>query len=291
MIDDSTLRTNPVRNVSDTALWVAMFRALESERADALFNDPHARRLAGARGQAIMQAMPSGAGAAWPMVVRTAVMDEIVLRCAAQGTATVLNLAAGLDTRPWRLDLPPSLTWLHVDMPEMLDYFQQGMADHQPRCQVQYLAADLRDREQRHDVLQQAAGRGPVLAITEGLLIYLESADVAELATDLRQIARADHWLTDLALPKLRAYLERTHAPRLRAGNAPMQFFPAEGTRFFEPFGWRKVEFRSTWLESRRLNRRMRGAWLADAVMRLQPRARREASQGMSGIALLQAAP
>jgi O-methyltransferase involved in polyketide biosynthesis len=40
---------NPIRNVSDTALWVATYRALESERPDALFNDPFARRLAGVR--------------------------------------------------------------------------------------------------------------------------------------------------------------------------------------------------------------------------------------------------
>ena len=31
---------NPIRNVSDTALWVAVYRAMESERSDALFRDP-----------------------------------------------------------------------------------------------------------------------------------------------------------------------------------------------------------------------------------------------------------
>ena len=106
---------NPIRNVSDTALWVAVYRGTESERADAHFHDPYARRLAGERGQAIVDAMPRGHTMGWPMVVRTAVMDEIVLRCVQQGATTVLNLAAGLDARPFRLALPSSLRWLHVD--------------------------------------------------------------------------------------------------------------------------------------------------------------------------------
>ena len=100
---------NPIRNVSDTALWVAIYRAMESERSDALFNDPFARRLGGERGEAIVRAMPKGAATSWPMVVRTAVMDEIILRCVQQGATTVLNLAAGLDARPYRLPLPSSL--------------------------------------------------------------------------------------------------------------------------------------------------------------------------------------
>lgn len=42
-----------LRHVSDTARWVAMDRALESERPDALFRDPYARRLAGTEGAAL----------------------------------------------------------------------------------------------------------------------------------------------------------------------------------------------------------------------------------------------
>src|SRR5581483_4274953 len=69
-----------VRNVSDTARWVAMYRALETERPDAIFRDPFARRLAGDRGAEILEKMPRGKATAWPMVVRTAVFDELILR-------------------------------------------------------------------------------------------------------------------------------------------------------------------------------------------------------------------
>jgi methyltransferase (TIGR00027 family) len=232
--------------------------------------------------------MPKGAATSWPMVVRTAVMDEIILRCVQQGAATVLNLAAGLDARPYRLPLPPSLRWLHVDLPDMVDYFRGQMAGETPHCELEFIAADMRDADAKRDVFTRAAMHGPVLVITEGLLVYLESDQVAELARDLHDIAHAKWWLTDLASPMLLKFLEKQWAPKLKEGNAPFRFGPAEGTAFFAPFGWREAEFRSTWDESFRLRRTMRGAWLWKLLSHLQPKAKQEAGRRMSGIVLMQ---
>jgi methyltransferase (TIGR00027 family) len=215
-------------------------------------------------------------------------MDEIVLRCVREGARTVLNLAAGLDARPYRLALPANLRWLHVDMPDMVEYFQAQMGDEQPRCQVEFIAADLRDADRRREVLAQAARRGPVLVITEGLLMYLAPDDVAAVAVDLREVARARWWLSDILSPMLLKYLERRWLPKLREGNAPFLFAPAESTAFFAPLGWREVEFRSSFEESFRLGRTMRWAWLARWFAQLQPRAQREATRRMSGIFLLE---
>jgi methyltransferase (TIGR00027 family) len=278
---------NPIRNVSDTALWVAVYRAMETERSDALFRDPFARRLAGDRGQAIVDAMPRGKSMSWPMVVRTAVMDEIVMRCVQQGACTVLNLAAGLDARPYRLPLPRTLRWLHVDLPDMVDYFSERMREETQHCELEFIAADMRDAEARRDVFTRASQHGPVLVITEGLLVYLEPAQVAELAAALHDIARARWWLMDLGSPLLLKLLEKQWQPRLSQGNAPFRFAPAEGTGFFVPFGWREAEFRSTWDESFRLHRTMPGAWLWNLLSRLQPARKREAGRRMSGIVLL----
>jgi methyltransferase (TIGR00027 family) len=279
---------SPIRNVSDTALWVAIYRAMESERPDAIFHDPYARRLGGERGQAIVDAMPHGRTMSWPMVVRTAVMDEIVLRCVQQGAATVLNLAAGLDARPYRLALPAALRWLHVDLPDMIDYFRSQMARESPRCQLEFVAADLREADARREVFTRAAQHGPVLVITEGLLVYLEQENVAELARDLHDIARAKWWLSDLASPMLLKYLERQWQPMLKQGNAPFRFGPAENTGFFVPYGWREVEFRPHWDESLRLKRTMPNVWLWNILRWLQPRKRREAMKRFSGIMLLE---
>ncbi len=278
---------NPIRNVSDTALWVAIYRAMESERPDALFRDPYARRLGGKRGETIVETMPGGKSASWPMVVRTAVMDEIILRCVRQGARTVLNLAAGLDARPYRLDLPADLRWLHVDLPDMLAYFRDNMARETPRCRLEFIAADLREADARRDVFARTGGHGPVLVITEGLLIYLESEDVADLARDLHGIADARWWLSDLATPMLLKFLAGRWKPSLAA--APFRFAPADGTAFFQPFGWQEVEFRSSWDESWRLNRKMRLAWLWKLLGKLRSKEKQDAGRRMSGIVLLEA--
>jgi O-methyltransferase involved in polyketide biosynthesis len=131
-----------------------------------------------------------------------------------QGAATVLNLAAGLDARPYRLALPPTLRWLHVDLPDMVDYFRSHMAAETPRCQLEFIAADLREADARREVFARAGGHGPVLVITEGLLVYLEAHDVAELARDLHD-AQATWWLSDLASPMLLKFLERKWSPKL----------------------------------------------------------------------------
>jgi methyltransferase (TIGR00027 family) len=279
---------NPIRNVSDTALWVAIYRAMETERPDALFKDPYARRLGGERGAAIVRSMPSGMAMSWPLVVRTAVLDDIILRCIRDGAKTVLNLAAGLDARPFRLDLPASLRWIHVDMPEMVAYFRANMGNETPRCELEYVAADLREEAARREVFERAAAHGPVLVITEGLLVYLKPDEVADLARALHDQARAKWWTGDLASPLLLKYLEKQWAPKLREGNAPFQFGPRENTAFFAPFGWREREFHSTWQDALRLKRLPRHAWLWRILSVLQSRERKKGMERMSGIFLLQ---
>ena len=280
--------SSPVRNVSDTALWVAIYRAMESERPDAIFRDPYARRLGGERGEAIVRSMPGGVHSAWPMIVRTAVMDEIVMRCVRAGAKTVLNLAAGLDARAFRLDLPRELRWIHADMPPMVEYFRERMAGEAPRCQLEYAALDLREEAPRRALFESAAARGPVLAITEGLLIYLPEPAVVPLARELHELARARWWLTDLASPKLLRMLAKRWAPGGLQDNAPFVFGPQEGSTWFAPHGWRELEWRSSFGESLKLKRTLRGGALFWGLMaKLQPRARREIGQRMSGILLL----
>ena len=86
-----------VSHVSDTALWVAVHRATESKRKDALFRDPYAERLAGERGRQIAGQLEPGNDAAWSIITRTAVLDELIMTAIGDGADTVLNLAAGLS--------------------------------------------------------------------------------------------------------------------------------------------------------------------------------------------------
>src|SRR5712691_3473390 len=142
----SAFASNPISSVSDTARWVAMHRPMESERPDALFRDPFARRLAGAAGEQILASMPQGRRWAWPMIVRTAVMDEIIMRLVTEERVDmVLNLAAGLDARAYRLDLPRQLRWVEVDLEGILSHKESALAGERPHCRVEFVLADLTD--------------------------------------------------------------------------------------------------------------------------------------------------
>lgn len=138
-----------IRNISDTALWVAVHRARESERQDALFKDPFARKLAGDRGEQIAKGMQAGMGHEWPYTARTVRFDQIVAEQIKQGTDMVINLATGLDTRPYRMELPSSLQWIEVDFPVMIDYKEKVLAGETPRCALERVRLDLSDMNGR----------------------------------------------------------------------------------------------------------------------------------------------
>jgi methyltransferase (TIGR00027 family) len=279
----------PLRHVSDTALWVAMYRAIESDRPDALFHDPYARRMAGERGAAIVAAMPRGRTLAWPMIVRTAVIDEVVMRCVTAGARTVVNLAAGLDVRAYRLSLPSALRWFDVDLPDMIAYRREHLGPAHAVCVHDDVEADLADPSEREATLARITDEdAPALVITEGLLVYLPREQVRSLAETIHARPAARWWLLDLASPLLLDMLKKTWQPHLSAANAPMVFAPAEGSAFFASSGWREAEFRSTWDESLRLKRSARLAWLWNALGRLRSRRTREAFRRMSGVVLLE---
>ena len=94
-----------VRNISDTALPAAIYRARETERPNAVFRHPFARRLAGERGDQIAKSMPFSKRATWAWITRTYAYDEFIKQQVGDGVDMVVNLAAGLDARPYRMSL------------------------------------------------------------------------------------------------------------------------------------------------------------------------------------------
>jgi len=278
-----------IQNVSDTARWVAEYRAMETDRPDAIFRDPYARRLAGPEGAKIVASMPRGKQFAWPMIVRTAVMDEIIIDRVRAGVDLVLNLAAGLDARPWRLDLPANLRWVDVDLPGILGHKVEEMKNERPRCRYEPVMLDLIDVPKRRALFSQLGAQSTkALIITEGLLIYLEPEQVGELAKDLHAQPSFRWWLSDLGSPMLLKYSERSWGKNLRSGNAPFKFAPENDTRFFLPFGWRELTYRNTADDARRLNRQMPGMWFWRLVMQLYPKRVKEKYKRFAGNILLE---
>lgn len=282
----------PIENVSDTARWVAVYRAMETARPDAIFRDPFAERLAGERGHAIVREIKQGRQMAWAMIVRTAVLDEMILeRITKDRVDTVINLAAGLDTRAWRLKLPPTLQWFDVDLPAMTAYKADAMRDERPVCRYEAIAVDLTSDAARDEVLRRLGGVArSALVVTEGLLIYLAQPQVESLARALHAQSSIKWWIADIASPRLLAWMNKSWGKNVAAGNAPFQFAPADSSGFFAGLGWREVQFRSAMEDAHRLKREMRFMWLWRLLGRLALKARREEFRRMSGTVLLERA-
>ena len=279
-----------IENVSDTARWVAVYRAMESERPDALFRDPYAKQLAGEKGDAIVRTLKDGRSMAWAMIVRTQVFDEIIMaEVATDGVDLVLNLAAGLDARPWRLELPASLQWVDVDLPEILRYKLQTLGDAKPRCRYEALESDLTDAPSRRALFARIGAQARrVLVVTEGLLIYLSDADVGALASDLYAERSFARWVIDLASPRLLKMMMKSWGKAVASGNAPFKFAPPNGTNFFRDFGWEERAYYSAMEEAERLDREMKGMWFWKLLGRLYPERMREGFRRMSGMVVLE---
>jgi methyltransferase (TIGR00027 family) len=279
-----------LESVSDTALLVAHHRAMESARPDALFRDPYAAHLAGNRGEQIARRLPWGRRIAWSTITRTVLMDEIVLRLVGEGVDTVLNLAAGLDSRPYRLPLPPSLRWVEMDLPALTAAKTELLKGEDPRCQLERVSVDLANAFERQRALAEQTGKmKKALVLTEGLLVYLNEAIVSELARDLHEKSPIQYWLCDLSTPLIVKRMQKWWGKQMKAANTWMQFAPAEGTKFFEPSGWREKEFHGLFENSLRIARPMPFVWMIKLKMKLFPKhTQKQMAKWRAGVVLLE---
>ena len=148
----------------------------------------------------------------------------------------VVNLAAGLDSRPYRMDLPASLNWIEVDLPELLAYKEDILKTESPRCSLERVALDLANVPARRELFDRLGRQAKkVLIISEGLLVYLSADEVISLAHDLGTPKSFSRWIIDLASPGLLRILQRQLEPKLNQAGATLKFGPKEGPPFFVP--------------------------------------------------------
>jgi methyltransferase (TIGR00027 family) len=245
-----------IRDIGDTARWAALYRARETERPNRLFEDPFARQLAGARGAEIAAAMPFSEQNEWAWIARTYLFDQFVTEQVQAGVNQVVNLGAGLDTRPYRLALPPSLHWVEIDLPAVQDYKEEILAPAVPRCRLERIRCDLSDVAARRDVFSRLRpSDGRALILTEGVLMYLSEQEVGALASDLSAVIGFDHWVLELQSPGLLRMVQKRMGGPLQEANVLPKFAPSAGPHFFEPWGWRPAVVRSLLKTAARLKR------------------------------------
>ncbi|OBA63787.1 SAM-dependent methyltransferase [Mycobacterium sp. 1100029.7] len=190
-------------SVGSTALFVATARALEAQKPDPLVVDQYAEvfcRAVGGPAAAVLdgkdpdhQLKSADFGEHFVNFqgARTKYFDEYFLRAAKAGARQVVILAAGLDSRAYRLDWPDATTIFELDRPQVLDFKREVLAGHgdQPRAERREIAVDLRDdwpqalRDSGFDPAKPSAW------IAEGLLIYLPATAQEQLFTGIDGLA------------------------------------------------------------------------------------------------------
>lgn len=190
-------------SVGSTALFVATARALEAQKPDPLVVDEYAELFCRAVGGSWAEVLDGNApehelksedfGRNFVNFQggRTKYFDAYFERAAAAGVRQVVILAAGLDSRAYRLPWPDGTTVFELDQPQVLDFKRQVLAEHgaQPRAERRAIAVDLRD-----DWSQALRDNGfdpdqPSAWIAEGLLIYLPATAQEALFTGIDALA------------------------------------------------------------------------------------------------------
>jgi methyltransferase (TIGR00027 family) len=186
--------------VSRTALWMAAARARESERPDRLFYDPLARRLAGADGEELMARMEAGLPENPTLSIRTRFFDDALTQILTDRKIDqVVMMAAGMDTRAFRMNLP---TVFEIDHPDLLHVKNARLSEAlaQPLGRRVTVGADLTGRWADELVRSGFQADMPTVFLAEGLLGYLEEPEVHDLFEALEHLAASGSFLlTDVS--------------------------------------------------------------------------------------------
>jgi methyltransferase (TIGR00027 family) len=182
-------------SVGATAVMVALARAAETASADPLIRDPFAEplvstpELEGVREQVHAwwagpeqdddpDVTPNSQNMINYQAVRTHFFDAYFGDAVAAGIRQVVILAAGLDSRAYRLDWPAGTVVYELDLPKVLNYKAETLASHGavPVANRRPVPVDL-----RHDWPQALRDAGfdatqPTSWLAEGLLPFLPAA-------------------------------------------------------------------------------------------------------------------
>ncbi len=229
--------------IAKTSLLTAAMRAVETGRSDGegrLFLDPYAELLAGDKGNLLLQKAIAVSGDQPAIAIRTSFMDKRIEHFVSEGLRQIVILAAGMDTRSYRLNFPKETEVFELDRKEVFDYKNEKLNGMNTKCARHCLAVDLRE-EWQEQLIQIGFKSGErTLWLVEGLLMYLEEHQVIALLKRINTLASTnDVMLFDVLTKTL---LEAPHMKAqlgfLASIGAPWRFGTNEPEEFMSGFGW-----------------------------------------------------
>lgn len=187
-----------VSSVGYTALVVTAWRALHAAHPQPLAHDDYAGPFVRASADPRLIGLldhpaTSGNSTVFPRLygVQTRFFDEFFESAARRGIRQAVIVAAGLDSRAYRLDWPADAAVFEVDQPKVLEFKTRVLAEQhaRPGCARREIPADLRDG---WATPLQTAGfdpAEPAAWILEGLLPYLPGFAQDTLFTRISELS------------------------------------------------------------------------------------------------------
>jgi methyltransferase (TIGR00027 family) len=183
-------------SVGSTALFVAAARALEAQKAEPLVLDPFAEVFCLAAGGEWADVLDGGEGDGVGRLrsdfgghfvsfqaARTKYFDAYFGAAADAGVQQIVLLAAGLDSRGYRLPWPDGTVVYELDRPQVLEFKRDALTSlgATPTAERREVAVDLRDDWPGALKAASFDPSRPSAWIAEGLLIYLPAAAQGQL--------------------------------------------------------------------------------------------------------------
>ena len=232
-----------------TSRWIAASRALETESAAPLFSDPFARDLAGDVGFAMMQDVRAGIGFArftGPdpyLSIRTRFFDDSLVAAAQEPTVRqVVLLAAGMDTRAFRLAWPEGVVLFEMDRPEVFGHKEPILErlGARPRCDRRIVRADIAEDWTSPLISAGFEPARPVAVLIEGLFFYLDEATAVRLLQTLAGATCDGSWIGfDAVNPEmLTSPYFTSYLAKLRELGCPWKFTMASPEQLLAAHGW-----------------------------------------------------
>ena len=229
--------------VAKTSLLTAAMRAVETRRSESegrLFSDPYAEVLAGAEGFTILENAIAASGDQPAIAIRTAFMDSKIESALKEGVRQFVFLAAGMDSRAYRMTFPHGTKIFELDRKEVFNYKQEKLKNIKPKCERITLAVDLKLEWNKQLIDAGFKTHEPTLWLVEGLLMYLEETQVINLINRINQLAsKNDIMLFDILTRTLiEAPYMQNQLKFLESIGAPWYFGVNEPEEFMKKFGW-----------------------------------------------------
>ena len=189
--------SDETRPVALTAQFTAKARAIESQRMDALFHDPWAELFAGRAGDAWL-ARQQSEYPGLPLILRTRFFDDFFAeRMGDASLRQVVFLAAGYDTRAYRLAWPEGTCFYEIDQPAVLAR-KEGLlqrAGATPRCERVVIGVDLASDWAAPLLASGFTPVRPSIWLLEGLLMYLTETEAEGVINSISRLTSQGSWI------------------------------------------------------------------------------------------------